>query len=299
MLGIVILNYNTWEVTIKCVQSIMETCLIKHKIYIVDNHSNNDSYDILVERYRSNFNILVIKSDFNGGYAKGNNIGIRVGIQDGCEYMIITNNDIIFCNNCIQELFDFIYSSSKAVIVGPKIFKLNGEIQHSSIIKENTYLEYLGFRRNFNLFTIDEANITEATKVYAISGCCFIISSKKFFEIGAFDEGTFLYNEESILSFQINNSKYETYFLPTAKVVHNHGATTGKQSLFINGEFLKSGLYYWRKYRKINMLQLILIWINFTSRTLIKSVYSVDLRDEMGKYLKETWKTLWEVVKND
>lgn len=299
MLGIVILNYNTWEITSKCVQSVIQTCLLNYKIYIVDNHSNNFSYEILFEKYISNPNIILIKSDFNGGYAKGNNIGIRAGIQDGCKYIVVTNNDVIFYDDCIEKLFNFVHNSHQTVICGPKILNSNGGIQHSSTMKQNTYLKYLGFGRSFNFFKLDEENLIEATEVYAVSGCCFIISTKKFLEIGAFDEGTFLYNEESILSFQVNHSIYKIYFLPNAKVIHNHGATTGKQSLFINGEFLKSGLYYWRKYRKISILKLLLMWIIFTSRTLIKSVYCKDLRNGMEKYLGETWRTLWKVEKND
>jgi GT2 family glycosyltransferase len=299
MLGIVILNYNTWDITAKCVQSVTETCILHYKIYIVDNHSPNSSYESLSKIYNSNPNIIVIRSDVNGGFAKGNNIGVRAAILDGCEYIIITNNDVIFCDNCIQLLNDFIHNSPQTVIVGPRLYKPSGGIYHSITMQQNSYLEYLGFRIRSNFYQLNEENIIEATKVYAVSGCCFIVRSKEFVEMGAFDEGTFLYNEESILSFQASRSNYKTYFLPSATVIHNHGATTGKQSFFINGEFLKSGLYYWRKYRKINILKLILMWIVFTSRTLTKSVYCEDLIDGMGKYIKETWKALWEAGKND
>jgi GT2 family glycosyltransferase len=293
MLGIVILNYNTWEVTVKCVESVVKTCLLPCKIYIVDNYSNNNSYDNLSKTYSSHSNVIVIKNDVNGGFAKGNNIGIRAGIRDGCEYLLVTNNDIIFLDSCIYQLYSFIHNMPTTVIVGPKIYNSIGKIQVSSMTRPNTYWEYVGFHAFSNSWNLNEENITEATEVYSVSGCCFIIRSKEFVEIGAFDENTFLYNEESILSFQANQSNYNTYFLPSAAVIHEHGATAGKQSLFINSEFLKSGLYYWKKYRKINTLQLIVMWIFLTSRTMIKSLYCKDLQKGCRRYLQEACSTLW------
>lgn len=296
MIGIVILNYNTWEITCRCVKSIIETCNLDYKIYIVDNNSQNDSYNSLYKMYGSNCNVSLIKSNVNCGYAKGNNIGIDEAIKDGCEYVIVTNNDIIFCDSAIQKLTEFIESNKHVVIVGPKIIFQSGGIQKSSTMRMQTFLEYLRLKKISNNYKIDEENITEATKVYSVSGCCFIMRTKLFKEIGAFDEGTFLYNEENILSLQAYKSGYDTYFLPSAKVIHAHGATAGKQSMFINTEFLKSGFYYWRKYRCLNSFSLILMWIYFTFRWLIKSIYCKDLRTGWGNYLKSTINVLFSEI---
>lgn len=108
LIGIVILNYNTYNKTIECVNSILDTYVEKKVIYIVDNNSPNNSYEKLTQNYRGIDYIKVIKSVENGGYAKGNNIGLKACLIDECKYVIVSNNDIIFCNNSIRTLFDFI-----------------------------------------------------------------------------------------------------------------------------------------------------------------------------------------------
>ena len=296
MLGIVILNYNTWKCTERCIESVIKTCFLPYKIYIVDNHSDNYSFEKLSNLYRFNNDVCVIENEINGGYSKGNNIGIKAGISDGCDYLLITNNDIVFKDNCIHVLHDFIQKTSKALIVGPKIYDSMGDIQHSTIIRRSSYWETLIFCKIFKCQKIDESTISEAIKVYSVSGCCFMVRAKEFVEIGAFDEGTFLYNEENILSFQARQSGYNIYFLPTANVIHEHGATTGKQSLFIKCEFLKSSLYYWYKYRKINDLQLVIMWIFFVSHTMVKSIFCRELQNGRIKYFTETWKKLQELI---
>lgn len=40
----------------------------------------------------------------NLGYAAGNNVGIKEALQDGCEWLVISNNDIVFCENAISEM---------------------------------------------------------------------------------------------------------------------------------------------------------------------------------------------------
>lgn len=292
MLGIVILNYNTYKKTIECVKSILKTYDKSCQIFIVDNASKNDSYKILEQMFKSNDYIEIIKAESNGGFSRGNNIGIKAAQDKGCKYAIISNNDIIFLEKSIESLFNFIRNQDDAVIVGPKILKPNMKVQHSTVLHERTYFEYLGLRKIFfikkNIKVLDEEEINIAKKVYSISGCCFIIDVNRFKSIGSFDEGTFLYNEENIFSLQIKRSPYSIYFYPISRVVHIHGATAGKVSMFINREFLKSGLYYWSKYRKINSLLLVIMWINFTLRWVIKSLYNKDLRSGWKEYFVET-----------
>lgn len=289
MLGIVILNYKTYEKTIECVDSIVLTMKKKYKIYIVDNFSPNNSFEILKTRYINDKKVKVLKAPNNGGFAKGNNIGIQECIENKYEYVLITNNDIIFTDNSIEKMYNFISNKQDVVIVGPKITKKNKTHQQSSVLREKKISEYIGISKYFRKsLSLDERNLNEASKVFSVSGCCFLVNLHLFKKIGAFDEGTFLYNEENILGTQAKTYNYDVYFLPSATVIHDHGSTSGTESMFVNKEFIKSALYYWKKYRGLNRLEIYLLWCYYTIRWLIKSSYSSKLREGWPIYFKDT-----------
>lgn len=292
MLGIVILNFMTYKETIKCIDSILKNSSDDIKIYVVENNSPNESYEVLVRRYKDCSQVQILKSPNNGGYAKGNNIGITESIKDGCEYSIITNNDVEFLNNSMNTMYEFIKANNNIVIVGPQILDEKYKIQNSVSISKVSLLEFIRLHESTTSKQIKQKildnKINEPQKVYNVSGCCFIINNYLFKKIGAFDEETFLYNEENILGIQSETQNLFTYYLPSAKVIHKHGETTGKQSMFVNREFLVSSFYYWKKYRRSNKLTLVLLWIYFTFRWAIKSIYSKDLRSGWRDYFIRT-----------
>ena len=296
MIGIIILNYNTWETTIECVTSIQETNVIKNRIYIVDNNSLNNSYESLCNAYSQHNDVEIIKSTENGGFAKGNNIGIREAMKAGCDYIVVVNNDVIFKKNSINEMLLALKNNENAVIVGPKIISPEGITQKSITNQKQSVLEYIGInslissKDNKNNF--DSLEINNVEKVYSVSGCCLMINAPKFIEMWAFDENTFLYNEENIYSYQANSNKLDILYIPTAVVIHNHGTTTGKMNLFICTEFIKSGMYYWTKYRKKKFQLLFFIWLIYTSKYAVKSIYMKDMRKGWENYLKETFRCL-------
>lgn len=301
MIGIIILNYRTYIQTIECVESIMQdTNFNEYKIYIVDNASPNDSYQILKKRFVDYTNIKVINVIENSGFAKGNNIGIEQAILDGVKTLVLTNNDIIFNTQSIKRLIKSVIYNEKVVIAGPKIYDPHGNNQHSSRLTKASFVEILGmnflFKKNSEE-KLDEANIDKPQKVFSVSGCCFAISIDRFKEMGAFDENTFLYNEENILGEQAEQKKFDIYFDPTSSIVHHHGATTGRQNLFVTIELIKSTLYYWRVYRSGKIIDLLLIYLTLTSKSLIKSLYNKQFRINWVRYQKKSFLNLIKEIK--
>ena len=93
---IIVLNYNAYKDTIECLESIQNIDSKFYKIILVDNASTDSSL-IKIKKWISNSsynNIDIIKSDFNGGYASGNNLGIKYALKrHDCIYIWILNND--------------------------------------------------------------------------------------------------------------------------------------------------------------------------------------------------------------
>ena len=119
--GLVILNYKDYMMTQKLLETIKYFPEINH-IAVVDNNSPNESYEVL--KHYAGDKISVIKSDRNGGYSYGNNIGIRHLIKNFSPDIIgIANPDVIFSNELVKRIKEtFKANPDYAVLTG---FQLN------------------------------------------------------------------------------------------------------------------------------------------------------------------------------
>lgn len=304
MIGFVILNYNTWEMTTKCVESIFDTCQIPHTIYIVDNGSTNDSYQQLANLYGSDERVRVIAAE-NLGYAIGNNTGMRAAMKDGYEILTVVNNDVIFLENSIQEMYDYLMEHPDVAVACPYILSPEGELQNLPSLKPVTVSDYFLYNTKLNKlvskekyqhyhedYYLAEKDIHEdPIQVYKFSGCCFTARSRSLDQIGLFDEHTFLYYEEDILSQKMHKAGLTAFFLPQAKIVHHHGLTTGKDNLFVDTEMLKSEIYFLSKVYELGKPKLLAIYADRALTPLMKKMkktYPLSFQD-YRKFLKATW----------
>lgn len=127
MVGVIILNYKNYQVSIQCVESILSA---KNDVVIVlvDNGSHNESATVLEKKYRDHHNIHVLCINENVGFARANNVGLNWLMKkySNIQYCILANSDIVFRKGTIRELENAVEYYEDAVIVGPKILKLGG-----------------------------------------------------------------------------------------------------------------------------------------------------------------------------
>ena len=94
--GIVILNYVSYDVTINCVEWFKKqnSTNVKTKIIIVDNDSPNNSFNILKEKFQEEKDVKVVKTDHNLGFANGNNYGYKKLLEFmSPDFVIVSNSD--------------------------------------------------------------------------------------------------------------------------------------------------------------------------------------------------------------
>ncbi|MBS5951741.1 MAG: glycosyltransferase family 2 protein [Clostridium sp.] len=208
-LSIVILNYKNYEMTIKCVDKLIEN-KFKFNIVIVDNNSKNGSFEKLNKEYRNITNIVVLSSNNNKGYAAGNNIGIRY-IKENIksEYVCIMNPDIIIEDkHLFYNLINKIERHNLQGITGLQITNnvfdsttLGWKLPTFSkiIILNSKFISKLLKPVNYSHYEVESKEDSLAI-VDVMPGCFFIMDMNIFETIGYFDENTFLYYEENILS---------------------------------------------------------------------------------------------------
>ena len=101
-IAIILLNYNNYEDTFSCVESLQRVRYPNVDIIIVDNKSTNDSLEKLYELESEN--IKIVDSGKNGGFAFGNNMGMKIAREENSDYVLLLNNDTIVTENFLDEL---------------------------------------------------------------------------------------------------------------------------------------------------------------------------------------------------
>jgi len=295
-IGIVILNYNTFDDVIVCVESVMKTIKTDYLIYIVDNCSKDDSYIKLLDSFNGNEKIMVMLSDYNGGYSYGNNIGIRQAINDGCNYILIANPDIVFYQNCIDRLLYSLKSDSKIGVVGPSTPSLDQE-ESQLLRKVYTPKVYFFSKKPFtSLSKIFKSLKTEyeypksSDELYIfegmVRGCCFLISSKLFSELELLDDNVFLYSEEWILAKKLRDTYKYCAFDPRAKALHKEATSTTKVgSGFQSFHLYLSAFYYLKYYNECKKGFLFFLYIQNILSYFIKSFRNESYRILLPKFI--------------
>lgn len=259
--SIIILNYNSWQITIECISNIEEQIEYENlEVIIVDNCSKNDSYERLSDYLENNelkYNYHLIKSHKNNGYASGNNIGIKQSIELKSKYSFIINNDILFTqSNTIQKFVRFMESKEAVGAISPRIISKDGYHDKPIYYKKPSFWDMTfgikSFMRKRKL-----QNDELIYEIYAPRGSCMFLRNSCLLEIGFLDEGTFLYYEEPILAERLLRIGKSCFNFGEVCVIHNHASTIKNNvSRAKSREILVESLnYYLTEYRDFNFLQ--------------------------------------------
>jgi GT2 family glycosyltransferase len=126
MISVIIVNYNTLELTAQCVSSILENVKsVQYEIIVVDNASKMDNPQLLKERFPS---IKLVCNETNLGFAKGNNIGISVSIG---EEILLLNSDTVILDDVFAKTSKLLHSEKNIGIVTCRLQFPDGKIQHN------------------------------------------------------------------------------------------------------------------------------------------------------------------------
>ncbi len=311
MIGIIILNYMTWSYSLRCIKSIYESegesFARQNRIYLVDNGSTVDMPEELYHFQEEKKEIRFIKSEKNLGYAAGNNLGIRQAIQDGCDAVLISNNDVCFQDGSIRKMYDFLDAHRDAGIVGPKIRNGEGEIQKSCLMRKTGLKEKYLVRTRLNLlfrkqhrsyFGLDQ-DYDSTFQTYAVLGCCFMISGDCVREVFPFDEGTFLYEEEYIVGIRMEEKGYKTFYYPESTVTHLHGKSTGEIKPFAYTCETLSEIYYCTRYLDASKGQVLPLYIYRVMKYYGKCIRHKEFREYRKEFMKKTGERYKRIKRED
>lgn len=259
-ISFVILNYNSFDMTLKLIENIerIRPDTFSTDIIVVDNNSTNESKSVLEDKSDNGKRYIFIANSSNAGYAAGNNIGIKKAIKNGANFVLVTNNDIVIENfQSIKNMYNIMMTDASVAVVSPKIMGKNGENDPPLYIECPSFIDMtfgiLNSRKRRFLFQQDQN-----AEIYAPRGSFMLLRGETIQEIGFLDESTFLYYEEPILAEKLTRVGKKAWYCGESVVIHNHGETI--TSVFKKKktcEILCNSLrYYLKEYRKMNRIQI-------------------------------------------
>lgn len=218
--GIVIVNYNGALFNSDCIDSIKKSNYEEYEIIVVDNASTDNSLNILVEEYKDD--ITIIKSKENLGFSGGNNLGIEYAIKNGCNYIMLLNNDTIIDANMISLMMCEIDENT---VITPKIYYYDNPNLIWSTGGKMRWKK--GIPSQFGLGEVDNGKYDINYYVEIATGCCLVIPTKIIKEIGMLNDDYFLYYEDTDLSIRIIKSGFKIKYVSKAFMYHRVSASIG------------------------------------------------------------------------
>jgi len=247
-LSIIIVNWNTKEYLLRCLESVFRSGKNSSwEVILIDNGSRDGSGP---EAKRSFPKIRLIMNERNLGFAKATNQGIQ---QASGRYVLLLNPDTEVREGAVEKLMAFIEDHPDAGVAGGQLFNRDGSKQNSianfpSLATEllnKSLLRWLFPKR----FPGKERDYPGPIEVDSIIGACMITRREALKQVGLLDEDYFLFFEETDWCYRMKTAGWKVYHVPQAEIVHyqGKGAETRKKEAKL--EYYRSRYKFFRKNR--------------------------------------------------
>lgn len=231
----IIINYKHPEITIQGVMSLLQSEKVNLTIVVVDNNSPDSSYELLKETLPEQ--IVLLKATENLGFAAGNNIGIKYALTHNADYILLINNDTEVNPHMIWNLKQ---NTSDRIVTSPKMYYYDEPnkiwFAGGKFYKTSGRFKHLGENQQ------DGTNYENPLECDFLTGCCFMLTSNVVRKAGLLDESYFMYIEDVDYSLRLKNEGVKLMMIPSAKLWHKVGATSG-------GGTTKFNIYYGNRNR--------------------------------------------------
>ncbi len=215
---------------------------------VVDHGSTDGTLELIRERFPD---VRVVEQE-NTGYGAGLNAGIRASAG---RYVLILNSDAWVLGDGVERLAAFADAHPDAAAVAPRLLNPDGTLQRSvrgfptlwRLATEYFFLRKLAPRsRALNAFYAGDFAHDEAREIEWAMAACLLLRREAIDAVGLFDEGFFMFSEETDLLYRLHRAGWKAWFLPEAEVVHVGGATHGGRMF---AENVKGHLRFFAKHR--------------------------------------------------
>ena len=233
VVSVIIVNYNTFKITCDCIASVYKfTKAVPFEVIVVDNASPNDEPDYFLDRFPE---IILVKSPTNGGFAKGNNLGIA---QAKGDIILLLNSDTWLTEDSVGIAAKHLTAHQQIGALTVRLVYPDGRLQHTARKFRSIKNELLDLWRPL-LKTMPypaRAKLMLNQYFYGdfdtpcdwVSGAFMMFRKALLHQMPdkQLDERYFMYGEDQLWCYQFMQLGFVNYYLSTTTVVHIHNAST-------------------------------------------------------------------------
>jgi len=236
-LGIIVVSYNTRELTCDCLASTYDALAASDlcaQVWVVDNASPDGSAALVGERFPQ---ATLVASQENLGFARATNLAIEMiaHSQTPPRHLLLLNPDTLVSEDAFKLMVAFLDEHPHVGIVGPQLVYGDGSFQHGAFHFPTLWMAFFDFWTinhrliNSRLNGRYPRRLYEAGEPFRIDhplGAALMIRWETIQQIGVLDTGFFMYCEEIDWCMRAIAAGWEVYCLPRARITHLAGQST-------------------------------------------------------------------------
>ncbi|MFC9711225.1 glycosyltransferase family 2 protein [Paenibacillus sp. NPDC056933] len=286
--SIIIVNYNTRQLTLDCLESVYASITsYSYEIIVVDNASRDDSVQAVRKAYPQ---VQLIVNRDNTGFAKANNQGMKV--TKG-RYILLLNSDTIVHPDTLHTMISFMDRHPEMGASGCKVILPDGSLDKACKrgfpTPSASFYYAFGISRlfrdqpKFNQYQLGHLSPDDEYPVDCLVGAFMLVRRETIEQVGGLDETFFMYGEDIDWCYRIKEAGWGIFYYPRTYIVHYKGGSARRKPLKITYEFHRAMWVFHRKHyaKKYNPFTNAAVWMGISLKftlSLLRSKLSPPVR---------------------
>ena len=231
--SIVIINYNTFDLTSACIRSVVQfTKRVAYEIILIDNASTQCDPDVFSREFPQ---ITLVRSPVNGGFSYANNLGIE---RSKGEFILLLNSDTELKEDSISAVIDYVKDVEQFGVAGCRMTYPDGKVQHTARKFKSIKWELLdlfriipmlmSYKKRSRLMMGKYFDCDETIECDWVNGAFFLFPKRILEHLPGkkLDDRFFMYGEDQLWCEEIKSLGYKILFYAGTTIIHVSGAST-------------------------------------------------------------------------
>lgn len=240
MISIIIVSYNTCEITLQCLQSIEDVNLkFEYEVIVIDNNSHDNSVVEIKKRFPK---VILVENNFNNFFAGANNQAVLLAKGN---YLLLLNSDTVVLDGQLENLVLFLREADESIAcVGPLVLNKDLSIQSQGyalpgiferiamVFKFGKIIKPASFA--LKVLPVGIPGLSNKNhQVGWVSGCCMLIKAEIYHSLKGLNVNLGFYGEEVEFCWKLQKNGFKTFLVTDSKLIHLGGQSS-------NVDFLKN-----------------------------------------------------------
>ena len=223
-IAVITVNWNGWRMTLDCLASLRASEGAKWRLYIVDNASTDDSIDHLRDL---GDDVTLIRSDVNGGWTGGNNLGVLRALEQGHDFIFLLNNDATVERDTLSRLLTYVQSEEGEAppVIGPVNRRDDDPSRYDFLggdVDDRT-----GMPTHRSGTEADRRALPASYDVAFVNGAGLFLTRRHVEVVGLFDDSFYLNFDDTDWCYRARRAGFPIRLLAAVSIVHAFSGSIG------------------------------------------------------------------------